>query len=89
MHIDPDLNTGDTGVLHHVAIGPLPGGEYVCAYQTPGCDAMTVVSRCSTLEQAIAEAARLNQAQAQRAADLERERELCGLRRMVVDLKGY
>lgn len=69
-------------MLTYQTTGPTAAGKYHVTYPTPGCAVPTAVCECSTQEQAAAEAARLNQEQEVRELAIQRERELCGLRRI-------
>ena len=75
-------------MLTCVPIGPLPGGGYAAAYQTPGCAVMTVATPCSSFQQATTAAEEINQQQARREAAMRRDQELRGLRLISNDLKG-
>lgn len=59
-----------------------PDGRHLVIYPTPGCGVPTVACDCRTPEQATSEAARLNEEQRAKAAAIQRERDLCGLRRI-------
>ncbi len=69
-------------MLTYTARGPTSTGDHLVTYPTPGCGIPTVACVCRTTEQAEAEAARLNQEQVVRELAIQRERELCGLRRI-------
>ena len=75
-------------MINHIAIGPLADGTFAAAYRTPGCAVMTLACACTTRRQAIDEAERLNTAQRRIEAAIKRERELCGLHRIVTDLRN-
>jgi len=57
-------------MLNHKTIGPTANGQYLVAYQTPGCDVPTVATICCTKAQADTEASRLNAYQADREIEL-------------------
>lgn len=57
-------------MLNHKTIGPTANGQYLVAYQTPGCNVQTVAAVCTTKDQADTETIRLNAYQSQRENDL-------------------
>jgi len=75
-------HTNPNRVLTYQASGPTAAGKFHVTYLTPGCAVLTSACECSTRQQATEEAERLNQEQVVRELAIQRERELCGLRRI-------
>jgi hypothetical protein len=76
-------------MINHIAIGPLPDGSFAAAYQTPGCNVMTLASVCSNKNQAASEADRLNIEQRLKEEAIQRDRVLRGFRRIHTDLPRH
>lgn len=75
-------------ILLHSVIGPYEDGSYLVVYACDHTNELTAVCECSSLESAEKEAARMNAEQVRKEDAIQRERELCGLRRMSDDLWG-
>lgn len=75
-------------MLTHFPIGPTEDQTYMVGYLTPGTKVATIVYEHMNERTAIEEADRLNRQQKARERALERERELCGIRRISDDLGG-
>lgn len=68
-------------MLNHTVLRTRDGRHQV-VYKTPGCKVPTPVCSCATEDQALQEAERLNQAQADQELGLAEEHRLCGMRRI-------
>lgn len=75
-------------MLTHFPVGPNEDQCYLVAYMTPGTRVATIVIEHMNEQDAIREARRLNTEQARREEAIQRERELCGMRRIQHDLGG-
>jgi hypothetical protein len=69
-------------MLNHFPVGPTEDETYLVAYLVPGTHVAAVVIEHLNEHTAISEAGRLNAVQREQEKAIQRERELCGMRRI-------
>lgn len=72
-------------MLKYESTGTGSKNAFIVFYLTPGTNVPTIACICTTQDQADSEVVRLNLEQVRREEEIQRERDLCGFNRIVVE----